>query len=127
MDEDGEYADHFDNLSDISEIITESEGEMEENQQEEDVPTASGNYFPNPWFSVVDRETFVLSDVREFNEESGPVAMEPTFTPIDYFNRFILSEEFNLIECLVEETNRYHYYNNLPHFKTLLRNTKMSV
>ena len=64
---------------------------------------------PNPWFSVVDRETFELEvDIVFLEDEVGPCGFEPDFAPIDYFEKFLKTEDDDLFDRIVEETNRYY-------------------
>ena len=45
---------------------------------EEDIQPAPGRK-ANPWFSVIDRETFQLN-VEGFVESTGPTGFEPNYT-----------------------------------------------
>ena len=87
-----------DQLSDITEIISDV------GTDESDVDTEEGIRNTNPWFSVIDRETFQLN-VEGFVESTGPTGFEPNYTPVEYFEKFLSTEDEDLIDRLVDETN----------------------
>jgi hypothetical protein len=47
----------------------------------------------NPWFSVIDRETFQLN-VEGIVEGTGPTGFEPNYTSVEYYIIHILSQYF---------------------------------
>ena len=59
-------------------------------------------------FSVIDidRETFELNVNRDFHEEYGPCGFEANFSPMEYFEKFIRTEDADIIDHIVDETNR---------------------
>jgi len=104
MDESSsELSDVSDQLSDITEIISDVETDESDIDAEEDTQPAHGRNV-NPWFSVIDRETFQLN-VEGFTESTGPTGFEPNYTPVEYFEKFLSTEDEDLIDRLVDETN----------------------
>ena len=104
MDESsGELSDVSDQLSDITEIISDVGTDESDVDAEEDIQPAPGRN-ANPWFSVIDRETFQLN-VEGFVESTGPTGFEPNYTPVEYFETFLSTEDEDMIDCLVDETN----------------------
>ena len=99
----GEISDVSDQLSDITEIISDVGTDGSDVNNEEDIQRAPGRN-ANPWFSVIDRETFQLN-VEGFVESTGPTGFEPNYTPVEYFEKFLSTEDEDLIDRLVDETN----------------------
>ena len=92
---------------DITDILTSDEEDSSiDNDNVEmqgaDIPIRQ----PNPWFSVVDKETFELNVDRGFNEEVGPCGFEANFLPIDYLEKFLKTDDADIIDLIVDETNR---------------------
>ena len=97
------------NLSDITDVITSGEDDSSASDDNDDgdveMPDAPARQ-PNPWFSVIDRETFELNVNRDFHEEYGPCGFEANFSPMEYFEKFIRTEDADIIDHIVDETNR---------------------
>ena len=104
MDESsGELSDVFDQLSDITEIISDVGTNESDVDAEEDIQPASGRNV-DQWFSVIDREIFQLN-VEGFVESTGPTGFKPNYTPIEYFETFLSTDDEDMIDRLVDETN----------------------
>ena len=91
---------------DITDILTSDE---EDSSIDDDVEMQGADLpirQPNPWFSVVDKETFELNVDRGFNEEVGPCGFEANFLPSDYLEKFLKTEDADIIDLVVDETNR---------------------
>ena len=91
---------------DITDILTSGEEDSsicnDVEMQGADIPIKQ----PNPWFSVVDKETFELNVDRGFSEEFGPRGFEANFLLIDYLEKFLKTEDADIIDLIVDETNR---------------------
>ena len=60
-----------------------------------------------PWFTVVDPHSFVVARLHTFFADSGPVDFQPNMTPFEYFKRFTTTDDEDIFDELVDETNRY--------------------
>ncbi|XP_071136368.1 piggyBac transposable element-derived protein 4-like [Mytilus edulis] len=93
-----------DSDGDITDIVT--SGDEDSDDADVEMPDNAARQ-PNPWFSVVDKETFELDVNRDFEERIGPCGFEANFSPVDYFDKFLKTEDDDLIDRIVDETNRY--------------------
>ncbi|CAG2214378.1 unnamed protein product [Mytilus edulis] len=93
-----------DSDGDITDIVTSGDEDSDDADVEMQDNAARQ---PNPWFSVVDKETFELDVNRDFEERIGPCGFEANFSPVDYFDKFLKTEDDDLIDRIVDETNRY--------------------
>ena len=87
-------------MSDITEIIS----DVGTDESDVELDTEEGRRNTNPWFSVIYRETFQLN-VEGFVESTGPTGFKPNYTPIEYFETFLSTDDEDMIDRLVDETN----------------------
>ena len=69
----------------------------------------SGAEFPvfrGPWFNVVDPDAFEFPE-KLFRESVGPVYLPPGMSVMEYFVKFLKTNENDIIDILVTETNLY--------------------
>jgi hypothetical protein len=51
--------------------------------------------------------SFVVARLPTFIADSGPVDFQPNMTPFEYFKRFTTTDDEDIFDELVDETNRY--------------------
>ena len=88
-------------MSDITEIISYVGTDESDVDAEEDIQPAPGRN-ANPWFSVIDRETFQLN-VEGIVEGTGPTGFEPNYTPVEYLENILSTEDEDMIDRLEDE------------------------
>jgi hypothetical protein len=64
-------------------------------------------YCRGPWFTVGDPHSFVVARPPTFIADNGPVDFQPNMTPFEYFKRFTTTDDEDIVDELVDETNRY--------------------
>jgi hypothetical protein len=62
--------------------------------------------FRGTWFRVIDPDTFSLP-MPDFREDTGPVNFEPGMSAAEYFFMFMRTDDSDIVDLLVHETNRY--------------------
>ena len=54
-----------------------------------------------PWFTVVEPNSFNIERLSNFTESCGPVDFEANCTSFDYFNRFVNEEDQSLFDIII--------------------------
>lgn len=86
--------------SDVA-VSTDTEQDISDVESEAEFPV-----FRGPWFNVVDPDAFELPE-PDFRESVGPVNFPPGMSVMDFFVKFLKTNENDIIDILVTETNLY--------------------
>ena len=92
------------NYSDLGSDVTVStvmEQDVSDAENEAEIPV-----FRGPWFNVVDPDAFELPEL-DFRESVGPVNFPLGMSVMDFFVKFLKTNENDIIDILVTETNLY--------------------